>query len=128
MTRLSTKSIGVRGEDIACQFLRQKGYGILERNYTQPWGEIDIIALKDRVVHFVEVKAVSVPTEMFSRESSGYMPEEQIHKEKLHKIARTAELYMHSTKDKREYQIDAVGVLMDTEARRARCRLFEQIL
>lgn len=116
------------GEQIACRFLIQKGFRIIVQNYRKPWGEIDIIAEKAGVVRFVEVKAVIVPTGDFSREMSLYMPEEQIHAAKLRKIARTAELYMEAAKDTREYQIDAVGVLMDMENRRARCRFFEQVL
>ena len=52
------KAVGEIGEEIACQFLERKGFKILERNYRKPWGEIDIIAEKDGVIRFVEVKAV----------------------------------------------------------------------
>jgi Holliday junction resolvase-like predicted endonuclease len=55
-------------------------------------------------------------------------PEELIDSRKLKKIARTAELYMQERKDTREYQIDAVGVILDLKGRKARCRLFEQVL
>lgn len=128
MHNASTKGTGALGENIAVQFLQKKGYTILERNYSKPWGEIDIIALRNNVVRFVEVKAVRVPEGALSRENGDYFPEEQIHAAKLQKIVRTAELYMSGKGDAREYQIDAVGVLLDTVNRRARCRLFEQIL
>lgn len=49
--------IGKKGEDIATQFLKKKGYKILERNYRKKYAEIDIIALSsDNVLVFVEVK------------------------------------------------------------------------
>lgn len=115
------KDVGRGGEDIACQFLQRKGYQILDRNYRRKWGEIDIIAVKDDVVRFVEVKAVS-------RESNDYRPEELVHKTKLRKVARTASLYMDEKRDNREYQIDVVGVIMNEATRMARCRLFEQAL
>lgn len=51
--------IGRRGEDIAADFLRQKGYQILRRNYTFRRCEIDIIARKDNWLLFVEVKTRS---------------------------------------------------------------------
>lgn len=123
------KLIGRLGEDIACQFLEQKGYKVLERNYLRKWGEIDIIAEKSGVVRFVEVKAVSrenIPD--ISRENTNYRPEEQVHPAKLAKIARTAEVYMNEKGDDREYQIDVVGVFLDVKHRKARCRLFEQVL
>ena len=120
---------GNLGEDIACQFLEQKGFKVLSRNYLKPWGEIDIIAEKDGVVRFVEVKAVSRENLTdISRENSDYRPEEQVNPAKLRKVARTAEMYMNANKDDREYQVDVVGVFVDVKNRRARCRLFEQVL
>jgi putative endonuclease len=53
---LFKRLLGQEGEERAAQFLVQKGYRILERNYRTRSGEIDLIALhKDEVV-FVEVK------------------------------------------------------------------------
>ncbi len=126
---LNKKEVGRIGEDVACLFLEKKGFKIVHKNYRKPWGEIDIIAEKDGEVRFIEVKTVSreMPAD-FSREKNTYRPEEQIHPAKLKKITRTAELYMQSRGDNREFQIDAVGVFLDTKTRRARCRLFEQIL
>lgn len=125
----SKRATGNLGEDIACQFLGQKGFKILERNFLRKWGEIDIIAEKAGTVRFIEVKTVSrenMPD--ISRENSGYRPEEQVHPAKLRKVARTAEMYMNGKGDQREYQIDVVGVFMDVKNRKARCRLFEQVL
>lgn len=128
MLKSRTSQTGALGEDIACTFLQRKGFRIIEKNYRKPWGEIDIIAEKGSVVRFVEVKAFSGDMEKFSRESNGYRPEEQIHPAKLKKIVRTAQLYMAYKEDDREYQIDAIGVILDPITRRARCRHFEQIL
>lgn len=128
MLKSRTSQTGALGEYIACTFLAQKGFRIIEKNYRKPWGEIDIIAEKAGVVRFVEVKAFSGDLDMFSRESNGYRPEEQIHPAKLRKIVRTAQLYMAYKEDDREYQIDAIGVILDPITRRARCRHFEQIL
>ena len=128
MLKSKTSQTGALGEDIARQFLERKGFKVIEMNYRKPWGEIDIIALKNNEVRFIEVKAVSGDLDSFSRESNSYRPEEQIHPTKLKKIVRTALLYMAHKEDDREYQIDAVGVILDTITRKARCRLFEQIL
>ncbi|MDI6689062.1 MAG: YraN family protein [Actinomycetota bacterium] len=49
-------SIGPSGEDLACSHLRKKGYRIIERNFRCKLGEIDIIALKDDILVFCEVK------------------------------------------------------------------------
>lgn len=123
------KEIGKLGEEIASQFLTRKGFTVLERNYRKPWGEIDIIAEKSGMVRFVEVKSVSCENlPDVTREMSNYRPEEQVHPFKLKKIARTAEIYMNSKHDEREFQIDVIGVFLNTKERKARCRLFEQVL
>lgn len=128
MLKSPTSRIGAIGEQVAVQYLRSKGYSIVECNYRKPWGEIDIIAFLNNVVHFVEVKAITGDIEKLSRENNSYRPEEQIHPAKLHKIVRTAELYMAHKGNDREYQIDAIGVILDPITRKARCRLMEQIL
>lgn len=53
------QKLGALGEDIACKYLENNGYRVIERNYLKKWGEIDIIAKKGNKIHFVEVKAVS---------------------------------------------------------------------
>ena len=128
MHKSKTSRTGALGEQIACTFLIRKGYKIIETNYRKPWGEIDVIAVKGGVVRFVEVKTLTGDTDVLSRESSGYRPEENIHSAKLRKIVRTAMLYMESRGDDREYQIDAIAVILDPITRRARCRHYEQIL
>ncbi|MBV9159572.1 MAG: YraN family protein [Candidatus Kaiserbacteria bacterium] len=50
------RPIGDMGESIAAQYLERKGFRIIDRNYLKPWGEIDIIAEKSGIIHFVEVK------------------------------------------------------------------------
>ena len=51
--------IGRLGEDIACRFLKEKGFKVVERNYWKKWGEIDIVAEKEGVLRFIEVKTVT---------------------------------------------------------------------
>jgi putative endonuclease len=50
------KSFGQRGEDAAARYLKRQGFRILERGHDSPLGEIDIIAVDNRTVVFVEVK------------------------------------------------------------------------
>ena len=51
--------LGIRGEELACRELRRRGYSILARRYRTRHGEIDIVAMDDDVLVFVEVKARS---------------------------------------------------------------------
>lgn len=55
---MDTKKIGNLGEDKACKYLSEKGYQILERNWRDRQGEIDIIAIKNDKIIFVEVKSL----------------------------------------------------------------------
>ena len=80
------KNIGDCGEDFAVRVLTEAGYCILERNYTVKYGEIDIIAMKDGVLHFIEVK---------TRTGIEYgYPSEAVTEEKQRKIRRVAEGYL----------------------------------
>ncbi len=53
---LVKKSLGKAGEDRAAAFLKKQGYRILERNYRAPYGEIDLVALHQGELVFIEVK------------------------------------------------------------------------
>ena len=125
---LEKKRLGALGETIASRYLEKKGFKILDRNYRKPWGEIDIVAEKGKIVRFVEVKSVSRESLPDISREMEYRPEELVDARKLRKLARTAQLYMEVKKDEREYQIDVVGVVLSESTRVARCRLFEQVL
>lgn len=86
----TNKSIGGNGEDFAALILQTKGYEILERNYRTKLGEIDIIAKKDNVLHFVEVKTRTQKT-------YGY-PAESVTEDKLNRIRKASQIYMFNRK------------------------------
>lgn len=80
------KDIGDRGEDFASFILEQTGYSILERNFRSSFGEIDIIASKEGVLHFIEVK---------TRTGDKYgRPAEAVTENKARIIRRVAECYL----------------------------------
>jgi putative endonuclease len=53
---MQTTFIGQRAEQAAAEYLQQQGYRIIQRNWRRRECEIDIIAYKNRLMHFVEVK------------------------------------------------------------------------
>ena len=53
------KRLGKSGEDLATDFLISNGYTIITRNYHSAYGEIDVIALREDTVVFIEVKTRS---------------------------------------------------------------------
>jgi len=75
-------SLGKRAEDSAADFLKQRGYNIIRRNYRNKLGEIDIVARHQGIICFVEVKA---------RRSARYgLPQEAVSQSKQAKISRVA--------------------------------------
>ena len=57
---MNKSETGKLGENIACRYLVENGYKIIERNFRQKWGELDIIAkAPDKTLVFVEVKTVA---------------------------------------------------------------------
>lgn len=63
---LHRKNLGNRGEDLIATKLTAKDYIILARNYRKPYGEIDIIAKKNNMILFIEVKTRHNPFFDFS--------------------------------------------------------------
>lgn len=53
---LKTKQLGNHGEQIVANFLKNKNFKIISQNYKTKFGEIDLIAQKDEILAFVEVK------------------------------------------------------------------------
>ncbi|MEX2090894.1 MAG: YraN family protein, partial [Candidatus Paceibacterota bacterium] len=93
-------------EKYAAEFLESRGYTILAGNYRKPWGEIDLIAQKDEILVFVEVKANS-------KEIAGFEPELRVNREKLKRIVRAARTYLAEKRcPDREWQIDIIAIVM----------------
>lgn len=91
---------GNLAEDMAAKFLTQKGFSILERNFYSRFGEIDIIAFKSEVIHFVEVK-------------SGLDYESAIQNitpKKLSRLIKTGDVYMKKNSFDVDFVYDAVVV------------------
>ena len=72
------KKVGNIGEATAVNFLKQKGYKIVELNYTNKLGEIDIIAKDKEVLVFVEVKARSSDKFGMGREAVNFRKQQKI--------------------------------------------------
>jgi len=112
-TRNQSIQIGALGESFACLYLEGNGYKILGRNYRQNWGELDVIAIKGAIIHFVEVKTVSYETksDLERAVSHGtWRPEEQVHAHKLKKLQRAIQSWLIDESWQGSWQIDVVGV------------------
>jgi putative endonuclease len=121
---------GEIGETIVCRHLIRQGFAIIERNFTRKWGEIDIVAQKGIIFHFIEVKAVTRENDQLQ---SGYgrwnewRPEDQVHGLKQRRLIRIIETYMAGG-EVDEWQFDVACVYIDFEGKKARIRLLPNII
>lgn len=124
---LNKQKIGILGENIACKFLEARGFKVIKRNYRKKWGEIDIIAEKINVLHFIEVKTVSCETDTDINKIKN--PEENIHSQKLKRLSRTIQSYLMDTDGGTgDWQFDTMAVFLFLKDRKARVRFFENIV
>lgn len=84
-------ALGKKGEEIAARFLKSKGYKIIETNFRIRGGEIDIIALDQNTLVYIEVKTRT--SHLFGR------PEESITPQKIRFLERAAKFYRNSRKN-----------------------------
>ncbi|MCK9472110.1 YraN family protein [Sulfurimonas sp.] len=96
-----SRAKGNFAEDKACEFLIDAGFSVVERNFYSRFGEIDIIAIKGNVLHFIEVKSG------LDYESAVY----NITKSKLSKIIKTAHVYMKRSSLDVDFVFDALIVV-----------------
>ena len=98
-----TQKIGKFGEEEARKYLKKEGYKILDRNFSCKMGEIDIIALKNNEIIFIEIK---------TRTNNNYgLPSEAVSKSKLRHIYKTAEYYLYiKNLQKQNVRIDVIEI------------------
>jgi putative endonuclease len=115
---MKRRETGALGENLACEFLGNNGYSIVERNFRCPGGEVDIIArLKDQLV-FVEVRTKS--SRFFGT------PEESITPAKMEKLRNVAAYYWQSRPNLPEsWRIDVVAIEMNGQGKVSRIELIE---
>lgn len=101
MTTQTTRDIGNKGENLACSLLEKRGYLIVDRNVRGRFGEIDIVAKKDGIYHFIEVRLRS--------NSTFGTPVETVNAKKRLRLRKTIEYYC-MTKGVLRWQLDIVAI------------------
>jgi len=86
MNKMFNKAIGDEGEKIALKFIKSKGYKVIESNYKNKIGEIDIIAYDGNILVFIEVK--------YRKDDYFGMPREAVNYNKQRKIKLVAQLFI----------------------------------
>ena len=117
-----TSELGFIAEGYVAQYLKSRGYKILDHNYRKPWGEIDVIAGKDEIIIFVEVKANS-------SSAVGFEPELRADWSKIQKVVRTARTYLLDKKygPDQEWQVDIISIIFDKNRGVAKIKHFKNI-
>jgi putative endonuclease len=118
---MKTRATGQLGEKLAQDFLKERGYRIVDTNYRTRDGEVDIIVSKDGVLVFVEVRAKSSRT--FGS------PEESVTTRKKQKVVLVAQDYVqtHGMQES-PWRIDFVAVELDNAGKAMRIEQFEDAI
>ena len=94
--------LGRTGEQLAAEYLSGLGYNILYRNWRHFRYEIDVVATKEQVLHFIEVK---------TRQTTTFgLPEEDISRKKMHSLIQEAEAFTSKQPHWKRIQFDVLSV------------------
>jgi putative endonuclease len=109
--------IGAIGEQIAEEYLTNKGFSVIERNYLKKWGEIDLVTRVTKenvsIVRFVEVKTVSYETKADLQRAIScgtWRPEENIHYKKIKRLNRAIETWLLDNHYEGDWELDVIAV------------------
>ncbi|MEB3101183.1 YraN family protein [Ferviditalea candida] len=113
------KLVGADGERKAAGYLRENGYTIRQTNWRCKSGEIDIVAEKNGIVIFVEVR---------TRSTKGLYgtPLESVRARKQHQVRQTARIYLHQEGElERRIRFDVIAVQLSADGRLLELRHIE---
>ena len=96
---------GKKGEELAASWLEKKGYAILHRNWRHSRYEVDIIATRDNLLHFIEVK---------TRTNTRFgHPEESVSDKKIENLMEAAGEFMFINQKWQAIQYDILSITLD---------------
>ena len=98
----SHNQTGLTGEAMAAKYLIEKGFVILHQNWRHSHWEVDIIASKDQLLHFVEVKTRR--TKKFGH------PEEAVSKKKIRNLINASEEYLYQNPEWKRIQFNILAI------------------
>ena len=111
------QKIGKFGQQIAIKFLKGKNYTILNQNIYFREGEIDILAEKNHILRFIEVKTRT-------NLKFGY-PEEAISKKKLEHLELAINRYIERNDIDQEYRLEIISIVLDLQNKKAHIKFFD---
>ncbi len=111
--------IGKKGESEAVKYLKNNGYEIIDRNFQKRYGEIDIVAQKNKELVFVEV-----------RSKTGFefgLPEETVGKEKKRRLMKNVKYYLKYNDFGLPYRIDVIGIVFNKNKEVERLKHYKNV-
>lgn len=98
---------GRTGEKMGADYLQNAGYVILEKNWRYSHCEVDIIAAKNNILHFIEIK---------TRRSKKFgLPEEKVGRKKMENLIKAAEEYLYLQPQWKRIQFNILSISMIAE-------------
>ncbi len=115
------------GEDIAMRFLESRGFLVTDRNYLRKWGELDIVASKDGIIHFFEVKSTFFNSLI---NTNDHKPEDNVHGLKVKHLRRIIETYLEEKGGGLDalFKFHVLCVFIDLAKRKGRVKWLEDIV
>lgn len=99
---------GKLGEQLGTSYLVEKGYLVKEQNWRHSRWEVDIIAEKNNVLHFIEIK---------TRRSKNFgLPEDKVGKKKIQNLINAAEEYLYLHPEWKRIQFNILSILIANQA------------
>ena len=129
---MNSKTIGATGEQIAENFLKQKGYRILDKNYAISFGnrltraEIDLVAQEKETIVFVEVKTIR---QTKNQDIFTFFPGYKVNWQKQQKIIRAGQTWLtkHQIPLDRPWRLDLLIVKIDPAKNKAEVQHFPNV-
>lgn len=115
------------GEDMATKFLVEHGFKVIERNYWHKLGELDIVAKKDGMLHFVEVKTLQ--GRGGGIHETAFSPEDNMNYGKRSRMARIIEIYLNNRRvpENQDWQADLISIVLGPGREAANLDFLEDI-
>lgn len=105
------KEKGFLGEEYAVSYLLSKEFTVLERNLSELYGEVDVVAIKEGTLHFVEVKSSFI-----EKNNESWSLTERVNKKKINKINKVVCSYLERKgKESSPWCIDIIAVYLSAE-------------
>ncbi|WP_298297422.1 YraN family protein [Hydrotalea sp.] len=101
------KATGNFGEDVAVRYVLDKGFKLLHKNWRYKYWEVDIIALQNNIVHFIEVK---------TRQQSPFgFPEDAVHQSKMDALKKAASAFIELHPGYETLQFDIIAITLQQQ-------------